>query len=127
MHKRQPVPIVSKTAASVDASSDDEDVVEEKQQVPAKKHSVTLHSTKFHHGSKGALPSPLGSAHSFDLQVSNWRMEKLEVDSKSGSEEEFYDCLGESGNLSAFFLLRFNFFLSLAFNFIFTGCMWVGF
>lgn len=28
-------------------------------------------------------------------QVANWRMEKLEVDSKSGSEEEFFDCLGE--------------------------------
>ncbi|XP_055615863.1 protein retinal degeneration B isoform X2 [Toxorhynchites rutilus septentrionalis] len=46
-------------------------------------------------GSKGQLHSPLGSAHSFDLQVANWRMEKLEMDSKSGSEEEFFDCLGE--------------------------------
>uniref|UniRef100_A0A8W7PQH2 Phosphatidylinositol transfer protein N-terminal domain-containing protein n=1 Tax=Anopheles coluzzii TaxID=1518534 RepID=A0A8W7PQH2_ANOCL len=45
-------------------------------------------------GSKSKLHSPLGSAHSFDLQVANWRMEKLEVDSKSGSEEEFFDCLG---------------------------------
>ncbi|XP_041763782.1 protein retinal degeneration B isoform X1 [Anopheles merus] len=44
-------------------------------------------------GSKSKLHSPLGSAHSFDLQVANWRMEKLEVDSKSGSEEEFFDCL----------------------------------
>lgn len=31
----------------------------------------------------------------FLFQVANWRMEKLEVDSKSGSEEEFFDCLGE--------------------------------
>lgn len=31
----------------------------------------------------------------YALQVVNWRMEKLEVESKSGSEEEFYDCLGE--------------------------------
>lgn len=28
-------------------------------------------------------------------QVANWRMEKLEVDSKSGSDEEFFDCIGE--------------------------------
>ncbi|KMY87049.1 protein retinal degeneration B isoform X1 [Drosophila simulans] len=57
-------------------------------------------------GSKGALHSPVGSAHSFDLQskkphaktaprrhVANWRMERLEVDSKSNSDEEFFDCL----------------------------------
>lgn len=30
-------------------------------------------------------------------QVANWRMEKLEVDSKSGSDEEFFDCIGEFG------------------------------
>lgn len=30
----------------------------------------------------------------FPLQVANWRMERLEVDSKSASEEEFFDCLG---------------------------------
>ncbi|XP_050079472.1 protein retinal degeneration B [Anopheles maculipalpis] len=48
-------------------------------------------------GSKSKLHSPLGSAHSFDLQVANWRMEKLEVDSKSGSEEEFFDCVGDMG------------------------------
>lgn len=97
--KRPPVPpfIVNATAASADASSDEEENERQEQQlvVGAKKHSVTLNNTKFHHGSKGAIPSPIGSAHSFDLQVSNWRMEKLEVDSKSGSEEEFYDCLGE--------------------------------
>lgn len=29
-------------------------------------------------------------------------MEKLEVDSKSGSEEEFFDCLGKNGYLPAF-------------------------
>ncbi|XP_052864610.1 protein retinal degeneration B [Anopheles cruzii] len=50
-----------------------------------------------HSGSKSKLHSPLGSAQSFDLQVANWRMEKLEVDSKSGSEEEFFDCVGELG------------------------------
>ncbi|XP_055710958.1 protein retinal degeneration B isoform X3 [Phlebotomus papatasi] len=35
-------------------------------------------------------------------EVANWRMEKLEVDSKSGSEEEFFDCLdtGESTSLA---------------------------
>ena len=95
--KRPPVPIVNATAASADVSSDEDEVVnEEKQQVvSAKKHSVTLNNKLFHHGSKGAIPSPIGSAHSFDLQVANWRMEKLEVDSKAGSDDEFYDCLGE--------------------------------
>lgn len=98
VHKRQPIPMVNETAASVDVSSDEEEIGKEKQQVVgSKKNSVTLlNSVKTHRGSKGALPSPLGSASSFDLQVCNWRMEKLEVDSKSGSEEEFYDCLGKS-------------------------------
>lgn len=31
----------------------------------------------------------------FASQVANWRMERLEVDSKSNSDEEFFDCLGE--------------------------------
>lgn len=48
---------------------------------------------------KGGLHSPNDSTRSFDLQVSNWRMEKLEVDSKSGSEEEFFDCLGKRKNV----------------------------
>ncbi|ALC49367.1 vib [Drosophila busckii] len=52
---------------------------------------AAANKTKF--GSKGALNSPVGSAHSFDLQVANWRMERLEVDSKSNSDEEFFDCL----------------------------------
>lgn len=96
--KRPPVPTFNATAASVNASSDeDEDVNEEKQHVGSKqKQNNTLNKTKFRE-SKGALPSPLGSAQSFDLHVANWRMEKLEVESKSGSEEEFYDCLGEKG------------------------------
>lgn len=46
-------------------------------------------------GSKANLPSPFGSAKSFDLQVANWRLGKLEVDANSASEEEFYDCLGK--------------------------------
>ncbi|XP_023032873.1 protein retinal degeneration B isoform X2 [Drosophila willistoni] len=50
-------------------------------------------NSKSKFGSKGALHSPVGSAHSFDLQVANWRMERLEVDSKSNSDEEFFDCL----------------------------------
>lgn len=106
--KRPSVPIVNATAASADASSDEEEVVnEEKQQVVGgKKHSVTLNNKLFHHGSKGAIPSPLGSAQSFDLQVANWRMEKLEVDSKSGSDDEFYDCLGEFGFDIHFVLLQ---------------------
>lgn len=93
VHKRS-VPTVSETAASADVSSDDEEVAPVREE-PKKKYSGQLINTNFH-GSKGALPSPLGSTKSFDLQVANWRMEKLEMESKSGSDEEFYDCLGES-------------------------------
>lgn len=109
--KRPPVPIVNATAASADVSSDEDEVVkDEKQQVVGdKKHSVTSNNKLFHHGSKGAIPSPLGSAKSFDLQVANWRMEKLEVDSKTGSDDEFYDCLGEHLFESFFFFFYFNF------------------
>lgn len=122
--KRPPVPTFNATAASANASSDeDEEVNDEKQQVGSKqKQSITLNNTKFR-GSKGALPSPLGSAQSFDLHVANWRMEKLEVDSKSGSEEEFYDCLGEKFEVNVgIFFSNFSFFL--CFNF-YSGCMWV--
>lgn len=96
VHKRS-VPTVSETAASADVSSDEEAVIKVKEE-PRKKYSGALINNNFHghHGSKGAIPSPLGSTKSFDLQVANWRMEKLEMESKSGSEEEFYDCLGES-------------------------------
>jgi hypothetical protein len=72
--KRPPVPIVNETAASADSSDEDEEQKkntesERQQVVGAKRHSGTLGNTKFQFGSKGALPSPLGSAHSFDLQV----------------------------------------------------------
>jgi membrane-associated phosphatidylinositol transfer protein len=88
------IPTVNATAASADASSDEEEDEKptERQQVGAKKNSIQMNNVKHQ---KGPLPSPIGSAHSFDMQVANWRMEKLEVDSKSGSEEEFYDCLGK--------------------------------
>lgn len=49
---------------------------------------------------KGTGHSSMGSTHSFDLQVANWRLERLEVDSKSGSEEEFFDCVDNSENAS---------------------------
>jgi hypothetical protein len=106
--KRPPIRIETAAAAHAgDGSSEDDDDAgerkvkseREKQQVAVvgggKRHSGTIGSSRFQFGSKGALPSPLGSAHSFDMQVANWRMEKLEVDSKSGSEEEFFDCQGE--------------------------------
>ncbi|KAG5683657.1 hypothetical protein PVAND_012925 [Polypedilum vanderplanki] len=99
--KRPPIHV--DTTSHADDSSDDEEDKKhksenEKQQVATvgKRHSGTIGNSKLQFGSKGALPSPLGSAHSFDLQVANWRMEKLEVDSKSGSEEEFFDCLDMS-------------------------------
>lgn len=71
--KRSSVQVVNETSG--DVSSDDDEVnkkVEtgEKQQIAVlKRHSGTIGNTKFQFGSKGALPSPLGSAHSFDLQV----------------------------------------------------------
>jgi hypothetical protein len=78
--KRPPVPTVNAIAASADVSSDDEEV--EKQQVGGKRHSGTaVNNLKHRHGSKGALPSPLGSAHSFDMQVglqSSFRMSSIQ-------------------------------------------------
>ncbi|XP_055586787.1 protein retinal degeneration B isoform X2 [Uranotaenia lowii] len=91
--KHPPVP---KSDSSEEESSEEEDDANFHSQ---RSNHLTSSSNKLPHlaGSKGQLPSPLGSAHSFDLQVANWRMEKLEVDSKSGSEEEFFDCLGDLG------------------------------
>uniref|UniRef100_T1GQZ7 DDHD domain-containing protein n=1 Tax=Megaselia scalaris TaxID=36166 RepID=T1GQZ7_MEGSC len=96
-------PLVKEQPPSAEASSDEEEV---KSTIDRdRSQSIQLAQSKF--GSKGALHSPVGSAHSFDVQqhakavtnksnkerVANWRMERLEVDSKSGSEEEFFDCV----------------------------------
>lgn len=88
--KSLPPPIVKESPPSVEASSDEDDDEEEE---VADNSSQSLQLSKSKYNSKGALHSPVGSAHSFDLQVANWRMERLEVDSKSTSEEEFFDCL----------------------------------
>lgn len=74
--KRPPVPTVNAIAASADVSSDDEEMekCEEKQQVGGKRPSGTMNNLKHQRGSKGALPSPLGSANSFDMQVSQWKI-----------------------------------------------------
>jgi hypothetical protein len=125
--KRPQIPTVNATAASVDVSSDEEETEnakpEQKQQVAgSKKQSIQFNNVKYQ-SSKGPLPSPLGSAHSFDLQVANWRMEKLEVDSKSGSEEEFYDCQGEPGDA----IQTFTFYCSILISFgIFSLGLHVG-
>lgn len=48
--------------------------------------------------SKGALHSPSGSStQSFDLQLSNWRMESIVRESDSSSNEEFFDAEDEFG------------------------------
>ncbi|XP_017055473.1 protein retinal degeneration B isoform X2 [Drosophila ficusphila] len=107
-------PIVTQQPPSAEASSDEEEGEEEdddEDENDAIGTGVDLSATnqggsaqrsrsqsiqmaqKAKFGSKGALHSPVGSAHSFDLQVANWRMERLEVDSKSNSDEEFFDCL----------------------------------
>ncbi|XP_055846673.1 protein retinal degeneration B isoform X2 [Episyrphus balteatus] len=97
--KSLPPPIVKESPPSAEASSE-EDEDEEEEAAENSSHSLQLSKSKY--SSKGALHSPVGSAHSFDLQhakavqhknVANWRMERLEVDSKSNSEEEFFDCL----------------------------------
>ncbi|XP_037919293.1 protein retinal degeneration B isoform X2 [Hermetia illucens] len=103
-------PVVTEEPPSAEVSSDEEDKDISKNADRQRTGSIQLAKSKF--DSKGALHSPVGSAHSFDLQqttkqkpktpVANWRMERLEVDSKSGSEEEFFDCLdtGESNSLA---------------------------
>ncbi|XP_021694919.1 protein retinal degeneration B isoform X2 [Aedes aegypti] len=118
--KKHAVVVTTSTGDSSDEEDEDEDEDEEDED---EEEAANLNSQQSNHlssggggapkhfaGSKGQLHSPLGSAHSFDLQiannhlhqnhhtvvqknVANWRMEKLEVDSKSGSEEEFFDCL----------------------------------
>ncbi|KPU75461.1 uncharacterized protein Dana_GF22606, isoform D [Drosophila ananassae] len=108
-------PIVTQQPPSAEASSDEEEGEEEEEDDEdendaigtgvdlsaaqssssaqrSRSQSIQM-ANKAKFGSKGALHSPVGSAHSFDLQVANWRMERLEVDSKSNSDEEFFDCL----------------------------------
>ncbi|XP_052857396.1 protein retinal degeneration B isoform X2 [Drosophila gunungcola] len=107
-------PIVTQQPPSAEASSDEEEGEEEEEDDEdendaigtgvdlsanlsgsaqrSRSQSIQM-AQKAKFGSKGALHSPVGSAHSFDLQVANWRMERLEVDSKSNSDEEFFDCL----------------------------------
>ncbi|KAH8420110.1 hypothetical protein KR009_005936 [Drosophila setifemur] len=120
-------PIVTQQPPSAEASSDEEEGEEEEDDEDendaigtgvdlsatqgsssaqrSRSQSIQM-ANKAKFGSKGALHSPVGSAHSFDLQskkphpktaqrrhVANWRMERLEVDSKSNSDEEFFDCL----------------------------------
>lgn len=70
--KRVPVPVVAETSAGI-ASSDDDDDDEQPRRGESEKQQVGHFSgkrnsnTKFPFGT--ALPSPLGSAHSFDIQV----------------------------------------------------------
>ncbi|KFB34885.1 AGAP000033-PA-like protein [Anopheles sinensis] len=118
MDKKEPIPLITTTTVTamdaVEASEAGRQRHEHSRHARQQNQSQHLHQHQRkersgkagrtflrkqnnHSGSKGKLHSPLGSAHSFDLQVANWRMEKLEVDSKSGSEEEFFDCLGELG------------------------------
>ncbi|XP_017116272.1 protein retinal degeneration B isoform X1 [Drosophila elegans] len=119
-------PIVTQQPPSAEASSDEEEGEEEEDDEDendaigtgvdlsanqsgsaqrSRSQSIQM-AQKAKFGSKGTLHSPVGSAHSFDLQskkphaktaprrhVANWRMERLEVDSKSNSDEEFFDCL----------------------------------
>lgn len=85
--KKDCPPDVNEQPPSLDSSDEDDDYDENSHYAKDKSKLTTQ---------KGGLHSPNDSNRSFDLQVSNWRMEKLEVDSKSGSEEEFFDCMGKS-------------------------------
>ncbi|XP_067641027.1 protein retinal degeneration B-like isoform X4 [Eurosta solidaginis] len=97
-----PPPMVTQEPPSADGTSD-EDEENAGQEVSARSRSQSIQLTKSKFGSKGTLHSPAGSAHRFDLQphaksthhksVANWRMERLEVDTKSNSDEEFFDCV----------------------------------
>lgn len=84
--KRPQIPIVNAIAASADVSSDEDDEIvvksERQQVVGGKRHSGTVNNLKHHRGSKGASPSPLGSAHSFDLQVRKIGKIKIEIYTK---------------------------------------------
>lgn len=63
-----PPPIVTQEPPSAEGTSD-EDEEEAAQEVSARSRSQSIQLTKSKFGSKGALHSPVGSAHSFDLQV----------------------------------------------------------
>ncbi|KAL9886990.1 retinal degeneration B isoform 1-T2 [Glossina fuscipes fuscipes] len=109
-------PIVTQEPPSEDVSSEEDESLQTEQknaESEERSRSQSIQLAKSKYGSKtGGLHSPLGSAHSFDLQpharhvahknVANWRMERLEVDSKSNSEDEFYDCVdtNESNSLA---------------------------
>ncbi|KAJ6636313.1 Protein retinal degeneration B, partial [Pseudolycoriella hygida] len=97
--KKLPPPLVNEQPASAESSDAEDSHHELEDNSLQADPSDQLSKSKL--GSKGALHSPMGSTHNFDLQVANWRMEKLEVDSISGSEEEFFDCLdlGEAATL----------------------------
>ncbi|TMW50269.1 hypothetical protein DOY81_004650 [Sarcophaga bullata] len=96
-------PVVTQQPPSEEVSSEEEEPPEQKNS-SERSRSQSIQMVKSKSGSKaGGLHSPLGSAHSFELQqhaknakrknVANWRMERLEVDSKSNSDEEFFDCV----------------------------------
>ncbi|XP_031633989.1 protein retinal degeneration B isoform X3 [Contarinia nasturtii] len=78
---------------SIDSSEGEDDVAPTRSKTRNERSSSGQLSQHSKYGSKHGLHSPAGSTQSFDLQVANWRMEKLEIDSKSGSDEEFYDCI----------------------------------
>lgn len=98
--KKDCPPDVKEQPPSLDTSDEDDD--EEKSYFVKDKSKLGAQ--------KPGLHSPNDSTRSFDLQVSNWRMEKLEVDSKSGSEEEFFDCMGEYRCCIIIFLLSIHLF-----------------
>lgn len=90
--KKDCPPDVKEQPPSLDTSDEDDDDDDENSHYAKDKTKLTTQKG-------GGLHSPNDSNRSFDLQVSNWRMEKLEVDSKSGSEEEFFDCMGKKSRL----------------------------
>lgn len=68
------IPKVHEQAPSVELSSDEDDAVVLKannsRQISANHRNSGQTAQAKYYGSKGGIPSPLGSAHSFDLQVS---------------------------------------------------------
>jgi hypothetical protein len=113
------VPMLKQQPPSLDESSDEDDDDEEKDEDTSSQtvdnSQATLGATKKNvYGSKGALHSPIGSAHSFDLQVSPTFLWNV----------KFYDCFSfffviffcQEGQLFFLFSFSIHYFSSLLTN-----------
>ncbi|KAI4472073.1 phosphatidylinositol transfer protein [Holotrichia oblita] len=98
IEKKEDSPVLSKSINSLHQSPAREcDVAGNDQNLHLK---ITRSDDKWHQ--PVGLHSPGStSIKSFDIHVANWRIESLGRDSDSGSDEEFFDCVGEMGESSS--------------------------